>query len=196
MFIQTEATPNPNTMKFLPGREVLGAGSADFPNVDAAAASPLALRLFDVDGVTAVFFGADFITVTKQEDENLQWPHLKPAILAAIMDHFTSGVPLMGEGAEDRVAHKPSAADYEGEDAEIVEQIIDLLDTRVRPAVANDGGDIIFHHYSEGIVTLTMQGACAGCPASTMTLKQGIENMLRHYIPEVREVRPVEDMPA
>lgn len=196
MFIQTEATPNPNTMKFLPGRAVLGTGSADFPNADAAQASPLAARLFDVEGVTGVFFGSDFITVTKLEDDGQQWPHLKPAILAAIMDHFTSGAPLMAEGADDRVAHLPSADDYEGEDKEIVEQIIDLLDTRVRPAVANDGGDIIFHHYAEGIVTLTMQGACAGCPASTMTLKQGIENMLRHYIPEVREVRPLEDMPA
>ncbi|MEN8723708.1 MAG: NifU family protein [Alphaproteobacteria bacterium] len=196
MFIQTEATPNPNTLKFLPGRAVLETGSADFPNEDAAKASPLAARLFEVEGVTGVFFGADFITVTKSDADNQDWPHLKPAILASIMDHFTAGLPIMGEGEADRVAAKPSAADYEGADAEIVEQIIELLDTRVRPAVANDGGDIIFHHYEQGIVTLTMQGACAGCPASTMTLKQGIENMLRHYIPEVQEVRPVEDMPA
>ncbi len=196
MFIQTEATPNPNTLKFLPGRAVLETGSADFPNEEAAKASPLATRLFEVEGVSGVFFGSDFITVTKADEDRQEWPHLKPAILAAIMDHFTAGLPVMGEGAADRVAHMPSAADYEGADAEIVEQIIDLLDTRVRPAVANDGGDIIFHHYDQGIVTLTMQGACAGCPASTMTLKQGIENMLRHYIPEVTEVRPLEDMPA
>ena len=185
MFIQTESTPNPATLKFLPGQEVLEVGTADFPNADAAQASPLASRVFAVQGVTGVFFGLDFVTVTKSD--TVEWDHIKPAILGAIMEHFMSGAPVMGE------AHKPSSghAEHHGEDAEIVGQIKELLDTRVRPAVAQDGGDITFHGFDRGIVYLHMQGACAGCPSSTLTLKMGIENLLRHYIPEVLEVRPV-----
>ncbi len=185
MFIQTESTPNPATLKFLPGQEVLEVGTADFPSAEAAQTSPLATRIFAVDGVTGVFFGLDFVTVTKAE--SVDWDHIKPAVLGAIMEHFMSGTPVMGE------AHKPSSghADHDGEDAEIVGQIKELLDTRVRPAVAQDGGDITFHGFDRGIVYLHMQGACAGCPSSTLTLKMGIENLLRHYIPEVLEVRPV-----
>jgi len=182
MFIQTESTPNPATLKFLPGRSVLDEGAADFPNREAAASSPLALRLFAIDGVEGVFFGTDFVTVTRGE---IDWAHLKPAILGAIMEHFTSGQPVM-EGAA-QAAH----AEHDGPDAEIVNQIKELLDTRVRPAVAQDGGDITFHGFERGVVFLHMKGACAGCPSSTMTLKMGIENLLRHYIPEVTEVRPV-----
>jgi Fe-S cluster biogenesis protein NfuA len=182
MFIQTESTPNPATLKFLPGRAVLGEGAADFPNRDSAAPSPLARRLFDVDGVEGVFLGADFITVTRGEAE---WAHLKPAILGAIMEHFTSGQAVMEGAAQE------GHASHDGPDAEIVVQIKELLDTRVRPAVAQDGGDITFHGFERGVVYLHMRGACAGCPSSTMTLKMGIENLLRHYIPEVTEVRPV-----
>jgi len=182
MFIQTESTPNPATLKFLPGRSVLDEGAADFPNREAAASSPLALRLFAIDGVEGVFFGADFVTVTRGE---IDWAHLKPAILGAIMEHFTSGQPVM-EGAA-QAGH----AEHDGPDSDIVNQIKELLDTRVRPAVAQDGGDITFHGFERGVVFLHMKGACAGCPSSTMTLKMGIENLLRHYIPEVTEVRPV-----
>jgi len=183
MFIQTESTPNPATLKFLPGQTVLGSGTADFPSPDVAGHSPLAQRIFAVEGVTAVFLGGDFVTVTKAE--GVAWEHVKPAILGAIMEHFQSGQPAV-EGDTD-AAH----AAHDGPDSKIVEQIKDLLDTRVRPAVAQDGGDIIFHGYEKGIVYLHMQGACAGCPSSTLTLKMGIENLLRHYIPEVVEVRPV-----
>ncbi|PIP98332.1 MAG: NifU family protein [Rhodobacterales bacterium CG18_big_fil_WC_8_21_14_2_50_71_9] len=182
MFIQTESTPNPATLKFLPGRSVLDEGAADFPNREAAASSPLALRLFAIDGVEGVFFGTDFVTVTRGE---IDWAHLKPAILGAIMEHFTSGQPVM-EGAA-QAGH----AEHDGPDSDIVNQIKELLDTRVRPAVAQDGGDITFHGFERGVVFLHMKGACAGCPSSTMTLKMGIENLLRHYIPEVTEVRPV-----
>jgi len=182
MFIQTESTPNPATLKFLPGRTVLDEGAADFPNREAAASSPLALRLFAIDGVEGVFFGTDFVTVTRGE---IDWAHLKPAILGAIMEHFTSGQPVM-EGAA-QAGH----AEHDGPDSDIVNQIKELLDTRVRPAVAQDGGDITFHGFERGVVFLHMKGACAGCPSSTMTLKMGIENLLRHYIPEVTEVRPV-----
>jgi len=184
MFIQTESTPNPATLKFLPGQEVLPAGTADFPSAEAAGASPLAQRLFGVEGVTGVFFGPDFVTVTKQD--TLDWAHLKPAVLGAILEHFQSGQPVLATDARtvDHAAH-------DGPDAEIVAQIKELLDTRVRPAVAQDGGDITFHGFERGVVYLHMQGACAGCPSSTMTLKMGIENLLRHYIPEVLEVRPV-----
>ena len=182
MFIQTESTPNPATLKFLPGRTVLDEGAADFPDRTAASASPLAQRLFAIDGVEGVFFGTDFVTVTRGEAE---WAHLKPAILGAILEHFASGQPVM-EGAA-QAAH----AEHDGPDAEIVNQIKELLDTRVRPAVAQDGGDITFHGFERGVVFLHMKGACAGCPSSTMTLKMGIENLLRHYIPEVTEVRPV-----
>lgn len=187
MFIQTEATPNPATLKFLPGREVLGEGHvADFPTQEAAARSPLAMRLFAVDSVTGVFFGSDFITVTKSGGE---WQHLKPALLGAIMEHFTGGAPILFPTAspEDGGAH----AVHEGEDGEIVSQIKEILDTRVRPAVAQDGGDITFQGYEQGVVFLNMQGSCAGCPSSAVTLKRGVENMLKHYIPEVLEVRQV-----
>ena len=184
MFIQTESTPNPATLKFLPGQTVLDAGTADFPTAETAVKSPLAKRLFSVDGVTGIFFGTDFITVTKRD--GLEWDHLKPALLGAIMEHYQSGEPVMG-GAEQASGH----ADHDGPDSEIVVQIKELLDTRVRPAVAQDGGDITFHGFDRGVVYLYMQGACAGCPSSTLTLKMGIENLLRHYIPEVTEVRPV-----
>ncbi len=185
MFIQTESTPNPATLKFLPGQAVLSAGTADFPSPDTGAASPLARRVFAVDGVTAVFLGNDFITVTKAEDQ--EWDHLKPAILGAIMEHFQSGEPAI----EGETAGASGHAEHSGPDGEIVNQIKELLDTRVRPAVAQDGGDITFHGFDRGVVYLHMQGACAGCPSSTLTLKMGIENLLRHYIPEVVEVRPV-----
>jgi Fe-S cluster biogenesis protein NfuA len=185
MFIQTETTPNPATLKFLPGDIVLGNGTADFPSAEAGAKSPLARRIFAVEGVTGVFLGRDFVTVTKAD--TAPWDHLKPSVLGAIMEHFQSGAPVIeGEGAA-ASAH----ADHDGPDGEIVSQIKELLDTRVRPAVAQDGGDITFHGFDRGIVYLHMQGACAGCPSSTLTLKMGIENLLRHYIPEVIEVRPV-----
>ena len=184
MFIQTESTPNPATLKFLPGQAVLATGTADFPTEDAAQNSPLAARVFKVQGVTGVFFGLDFVTVTK--DEASDWNHIKPAILGVIMEHYQSGQPVMGEDAQN-TGHK----EHTGEDSEIVGQIKDLLATRVRPAVAQDGGDITFHGFDRGIVYLHMQGACTGCPSSTITLKMGIENLLRHYIPEVTEVRPV-----
>jgi Fe-S cluster biogenesis protein NfuA len=183
MFIQTETTPNPATLKFLPGQTVLDMGTADFPGPDAAATSPLARRIFAVPGVTGVFLGHDFVTVTKGGDQ--AWDHVKPAILGAIMEHFQSGAPAIeGEAA---AAH----ATHDGPDGDIVRQIKELLDTRVRPAVAQDGGDITFHGFDRGVVYLHMKGACAGCPSSTLTLKMGIENLLRHYIPEVTEVRPV-----
>ena len=185
MFIQTESTPNPATLKFLPGQAVLGTGTADFPSRDAAGNSPLAQRIFGVEGVAGVFFGTDFVTVTKTDA--VAWEHIKPAILGAIMEHFQSGQPVM-EGEQDGGS---GHADHDGPDSEIVGQIKDLLDTRVRPAVAQDGGDITFHGFDRGVVYLHMQGACAGCPSSTLTLKMGIENLLRHYIPEVVEVRPV-----
>ncbi len=184
MFIQTESTPNPATLKFLPGQAVLGTGTADFPSADTAGPSPLAQRIFAVDGVTGVFLGGDFVTVTKADME--EWDVLKAPVLGAIMEHFQSGRPAM-ESAASESAH----ADHDGEDGEIVTQIKELLDTRVRPAVAQDGGDIVFHGFDRGVVYLHMQGACAGCPSSTLTLKMGIENLLRHYIPEVVEVRPV-----
>lgn len=185
MFIQTESTPNPATLKFLPGQTVMDAGTADFPSAEAGEASPLANRIFGIDGVTGVFFGNDFVTVTKAEAT--EWDHVKPAILGAIMEHFQSGQPVMAGEAQPSSGH----ADHTGPDGEIVVQIKELLDTRVRPAVAQDGGDITFHGFEKGVVYLHMQGACAGCPSSTLTLKMGIENLLRHYIPEVIEVRPV-----
>lgn len=181
MFIQTEATPNPATLKFLPGREVMPSGTANFTAVEEAANSPLAQCLFALDGVTGVFLGTDFVTVTKAGD--VDWDSMKPLILSALMDHFNSGKPVIeGDGAQ--------ASD--GEDDETTTQIKELLDTRVRPAVAQDGGDIVFRRFQNGIVYLHMQGACAGCPSSTATLKHGIENMLRYYIPEVMEVRAVD----
>ena len=180
MFIQTEQTPNPATLKFLPGRAVMESGTADFPAAESAGRSPLAGQLFAVDGVTGVFFGGDFVTVTKAEGRD--WQLLKPAILAVIMEHFTSGQPLFTAGAE---SDTPAA----GEEGEVVAQIKELLETRVRPAVAQDGGDIVFRNFEDGVVYLHLQGSCSGCPSSTATLKAGIENLLRHYIPEVREVR-------
>ena len=185
MFIQTEATPNPATLKFLPGREVLGNATRDFRDREAAAQSPLAARLFAISGITGVFLGSDFVTVTKDENE---WQHLKPAILGAIMEHFMSDAPIL---ADDAPGQTEGEDDYDEADEVIVGTIKELLDTRVRPAVAQDGGDITFHGFREGIVYLHMQGACAGCPSSTATLKHGIENLLRHFIPEVTEVRPV-----
>ena len=190
MFIQTEATPNPATLKFLPGKEVLAEGTADFRDADGArVASPLAGRLFEIPGVTGVFFGYDFITVTKQGPE---WQHLKPAILGAIMEHFMSGVPVMAKGGQEAV----DRADEDGEffdkaDTEIVETIKELLETRVRPAVAQDGGDITFRGFENGTVFLNMKGACAGCPSSTATLKHGIQNLLKHFVPEVQHVEQV-----
>jgi Fe-S cluster biogenesis protein NfuA len=184
MFIQSEATPNPATLKFIPGVPVLNSGSADFPNIGAARdKSPLAHALFEIEGVTAVFLGKDFISVSKSEI--IDWQVLKPAVLGAIMEHFTRGLPVLTEEVE-------VDGDEEGPDFNdpIVQQIQELLDTRVRPAVAGDGGDIVFRGFDDGIVYLSMQGACAGCPSSTATLKMGIENMLRHFIPEVQEVRP------
>ena len=183
MFIQTESTPNPATLKFLPGQTVLEMGTADFPSAEAAGKSPLASRIFAVSGVMGVFFGSDFVTVTKAEA--VEWGHIKPAILGAIMEHYQSGAPVI-EG-EQAAAHQA----HDGPDSDIVRQIKELLDTRVRPAVAQDGGDITFHGFDRGVVYLHMKGACAGCPSSTLTLKMGIENLLRHYIPEVLEVRPV-----
>jgi Fe-S cluster biogenesis protein NfuA len=184
VFIQTEQTPNPATLKFLPGRPVVESGTANFPEATSAARSPLAQRLFDVAGVTGVFLGSDFVTITKDEDR--EWYLLKPAILGVIMEHFTAGRPVLLP--EDAPA---LSAEDDGEVDEVVSQIKELLDTRVRPAVAQDGGDIVFHGFEDGVVYLHMQGACAGCPSSTATLKMGIENMLRHYIPEVLEVRAI-----
>jgi Fe-S cluster biogenesis protein NfuA len=185
MFIQTEATPNPATLKFLPGRTVLAEGTRDFRTPEAATGSPLAARLFEIDGIAGVFYGSDFITVTKADGE---WQHLKPAILGTIMEHFMSGAPLIDEDEE---AAPDGGESYDSADESIVATIKELLETRVRPAVAQDGGDIIFHGFRDGIVFLHMQGACAGCPSSTATLKHGIENLLRHFVPEVSEVRPI-----
>jgi Fe-S cluster biogenesis protein NfuA len=187
MFIQTEATPNPEVLKFLPGKAVLGEGTRDFRSPEEAAASPLAADLFELDGVTRVFFGPDFITVGKTPDED--WAFLKAPILAAIMDHFTSGRPLFTDAADsDAGGHDEGV--YEGETAQIVAEIKDLLDTRIRPAVAQDGGDILFNRFDEktGVVWLNMRGACSGCPSSSATLKAGVENMLKHYVPEVTAV--------
>jgi Fe-S cluster biogenesis protein NfuA len=185
MFIQTEDTPNPATLKFLPGQTVMGQGTADFPNAEAGTRSPLASRLFAIPEVERVFFGSDFVTVTKREGD---WRHLKPVILGAIMEHFSKELPLFE-------TEMPEEAEpvYEGEEADIVAQIKELLDTRVRPAVANDGGDIIFKGFDggSGTVFLHLQGSCSGCPSSTITLRNGIENMLKHYIPEVSGVEAV-----
>jgi len=185
MFIQTEATPNPATMKFLPGRQVMPEGVLDIPSADGAGQSPLAEQLFAIPGVSGVFFGSDFITVSKSTGE---WPQLKPAILGAIMEHFMSGAPLFAG-----VASPATGADefFESKDAETVATIKELIETRVRPAVANDGGDITFRGFKDGVVFLDMKGSCAGCPSSTATLKHGIQNLLRHFVPDVVEVRPM-----
>jgi Fe-S cluster biogenesis protein NfuA len=189
MFIQTEATPNPATLKFIPGRAVLGSGTMEFTSREAAARSPLAEKLFDVPGVTSVFYGSDFVTVTKDDSD---WQHLKPAILGAIMEHYMSGAPLLADGS----TGSDDAADEEGEffneaDAETVATIKDLIETRVRPAVAGDGGDITFRGFKDGVVYLNMKGSCSGCPSSTATLQHGIQNLLKHFVPDVVEVRPV-----
>ncbi len=181
MFIQTEQTPNPSTLKFLPGRVVMDKGTLDFASVDTAGTSPLAKRLFAVEGVERVFFGTDFVTVTKAADKD--WQILKPSILGGIMEHYTSGEPVVTQAGES--AGEAAAED----DDEVVAQIKELLETRVRPAVAQDGGDIVFREFRDGVVYLHMQGSCSGCPSSTATLKMGIENLLKHYVPEVVEVQ-------
>jgi Fe-S cluster biogenesis protein NfuA len=186
MFIQTEATPNPATLKFLPGRAVLdNATTLDLREREQASQSPLAERLFGIAGVSGVFFGSDFITVTKNAGE---WQQLKPMILGAIMEHFMSGAPLLAAGGT-----VPSDGDefFDAADADTVATIKELIETRVRPAVANDGGDITFKGFKDGVVYLNMKGACSGCPSSTATLRHGIQNLLRHFIPDVTEVRPV-----
>ena len=184
MFIETEGTPNPATLKFLPGQEVMARGTADFASPMSAGRSPLAQALFDLPGVSRVFLGGDFVTITKGDD--IDWPALKPQVLAALMDHFVAGRPVI-DGADDDLDE-----DVDPADSEVVEQIKELLDTRVRPAVAGDGGDIVFRGFRDGVVKLHMQGACAGCPSSRATLKHGIENMLRHYVPEVQAVEQVD----
>jgi Fe-S cluster biogenesis protein NfuA len=185
MFIETESTPNPATLKFLPGRDVMGFSTADFASPVSAIRSPLATDLFALPGVARVFLGGDFVTVTKNDE--ISWQALKPQVLGAIMDHFVSGRPMLEGDAADF-----SEEDVDEADREVVDQIKELLDTRVRPAVAGDGGDIVFRGYREGVVRLHMQGSCSGCPSSSATLKHGIENMLKHYVPEVTAVEQVE----
>jgi Fe-S cluster biogenesis protein NfuA len=185
MFIQTEATPNPATLKFIPGKPVLPGSTRDYRSAEASGESPLAQRLFGVRGVSGVFLGQDFITVTKTDAE---WQHLKPAILGTIMDHYLSGAPVL---ANETGPAAVGEEDFDEADSATVATIKDLLETRVRPAVAQDGGDITFHGFREGVVYLNMKGSCAGCPSSTATLKHGIENLLRHFVPGVTEVRPV-----
>ncbi len=184
MFIQTEATPNPATLKFLPGRIVLSEGTRDFRSPADAAASPLAEKLFAVPGVAGIFFGHDFITVTKDDTD---WQHMKPAILGAIMEHFMSGAAVLREDEPG----ESSEEFFDSEDGETVDTIKELIETRVRPAVAQDGGDITFKGFRDGVVYLSMRGACAGCPSSTATLRHGIQNLLRHFVPEVEEVRSI-----
>jgi Fe-S cluster biogenesis protein NfuA len=187
MFIQTEATPNPATLKFIPGRAVLNTGTMEFATADSATRSPLAMKLFEIPGVTGVFYGSDFVTVTKDASD---WQHLKPAILGVIMEHYMSGAPLLADG--DAGDEGPHADEFFNEgDAETVAIIKDLLETRVRPAVASDGGDITFRGFKDGIVYLDMKGSCSGCPSSTATLKHGIQNLLKHFVPDVVEVRPM-----
>ncbi len=186
MFIQTEQTPNPQTLKFLPGKIVMDEGTAFYQNVDDASNSPFAKRLFEVEGVEGVFFGSDFITITK--NQSIEWQVMKPLILGSVMDHYNSGELTITKEQNS----ENSSLKKEDTDSDIVKQIKELLDTRVRPAVAMDGGDIIYDSFKDGIVYLHMQGACSGCPSSTATLKMGIENMLKHYIPEVQEVRPID----
>lgn len=188
MFIQTEATPNPATLKFIPGRTVLDSGTMEFANREDAARSPLAEKLFDVPGVSGVFYGSDFVTVTKADGE---WQHMKPAILGAIMEHYMSGAPLMADGSVSGDDSDDEDEFFDEADAETVDQIKDLIETRVRPAVANDGGDITFRGFKDGIVYLNMKGSCAGCPSSTATLQHGIQNLLKHFVPDVVEVRPM-----
>ena len=186
MFVQTEPTPNPATLKFLPGKTVMEEGTIFFQNNESAESSPLAINLFAIKGVESVFFGFDFITITKADQSD--WSLMKPAILGSIIEHFTTNKPILADKKESEISKHTVNHD----DSDVVVKIKELLDSKVRPAVAMDGGDILFDKYDEGIVFLHMQGSCAGCPSSTATLKMGIENMLKHYIPEVREVRPVE----
>lgn len=188
MFIQTESTPNPNTMKFLPGESVLGNDTAFFTNATEAEISPLASALFLISDIKAVFFGSDFITITKTEEH--EWSVLKPAILTTIMEHYVSGKSVI-DGTSTSTGSKAVNIDYSDDEQKIVDTIIELIDTRVRPAVAQDGGDIIFHSFQAGIVNLELHGACSGCPSSTLTLKDGIENMLKHYVPEVESVEAI-----
>jgi len=185
MFIQTEPTPNPATLKFLPGRPVLASGTLDMRDKAAAVQSPLAERLFDINGVSGVFFGSDFISVTKTEGE---WQQLKPAILGAIMEHFMSDAPVL---RSEQDADTGDDEFFASEDTDTVATIKELIETRVRPAVANDGGDITFRGFKDGVVYLDMKGACSGCPSSTATLRHGIQNLLKHYLPDVVEVRPM-----
>ena len=191
MFIQTEQTPNPLTLKFLPGREVTGGGSREFRDAEAAQVSPLARDLFAIEGVGRVFFGPDFVTVTKTGD--LEWRQLKAPVLAAIMEHYTSGQPLYGEAAGEEASVGHRVTDYDADTEQVVSEIKELLDTRIRPAVAQDGGDILFDSFDaeSGVVYLNMRGACSGCPSSTATLKSGVENLLKHYVPEVTRVEQV-----
>jgi len=185
MFIQTEATPNPATLKFLPGQTVFEGGALDLRDAEQAAQSPLAERLFGIAGISGVFFGSDFITVTKSAGE---WQQLKPMILGAIMEHYMSGAPLLNAGGG---GNNDGDEFFDAADAETVATIKELIETRVRPAVANDGGDITFRGFKDGVVFLNMKGSCAGCPSSTATLQHGIQNLLRHFIPDVTEVRPI-----
>ena len=187
MFIQTESTPNPQTLKFLPGKVVLDSGTADFRSADDAEESPLAERLFAIRGVTGVFFGYDFVTVTKDDTD---WQHLKPAILGSIMEHYMSGAPIMG-GLSGKAATDSEDEFFDPADETVVATIKELLESRVCPAVAQDGGDITFKGYKDGKVFLNMKGACSGCPSSTATLRHGVQNLLRHFIPEVQEVEAV-----
>ena len=194
MFIQTETTPNPDVLKFLPGREVLGEGTREYREADEAATSPLAEAIFTLEGVKRVFLGSDFLTVTR-DAQGLEWPQMKAPVLAAIMEHFTSGAPVLREaqGGSDAEGQGHDETDYEGDTAQIVAEIKDLLDSRIRPAVAQDGGDITFGRFepATGVVWLHMRGACSGCPSSSATLKAGVENMLKHYVPEVTRVEQV-----
>lgn len=189
MFIQTESTPNPRTLKFLPGRKVMPSGTISFHDKEAAKTSPLAQALFSIDRVDSIFFGSDFISVTSTEDAD--WNVLKPYILTTIMEHFVSEQPILREAADEKIVQSSTAS---ADDDEIVTQIRELIDTRVRPAVAEDGGDIIFKGFEDGVVYLELHGACSGCPSSTVTLKNGIENMLCHYVPEVARVEAVNGM--
>jgi Fe-S cluster biogenesis protein NfuA len=183
MFIQTEATPNPSTLKFLPGRDVLPKGTLHMTNAAEGAQSPLAQKLFSIEGVAGVFFGSDFITITRS---GVEWQHLKPAVLGAIMEHYLSGAPILDENA---APAQDGLEFFEAADEDTVETIKDLLETRVRPAVAADGGDITFRGFRDGVLYLDMKGACSGCPSSTATLRNGIQNLMRHFVPEVQEVR-------
>ena len=189
MFIETETTPNPATLKFLPGEPVMSSGTRDFPDDEAAAASPLAAALFDLGDGSGVFYGRDFISVTA--GPGTDWSQLKPQVVALLLDHFVTGMPLFSGPDASAIAVPADYGDPDDDpaDADVIEQIKELIETRVRPAVANDGGDIVYRGFREGVVYLTMQGACAGCPSSSATLKQGIESLLKHYVPEVHEVR-------